>query len=136
MREWTSENERHDVQCHSVRGTVCSQCGDRYSESDISYIDGKAICRDCLKEYITEYGRDHVEDFTEDFISENMKARAADYWENDMSEQQREEIMRLAYLQAKQMHKESRLHDIEDSDREFCFASDDYTDFVRDRLCW
>ena len=136
MREWILENERYDAQCRITRGTICSQCGERYGEDDITYIDGRAICCDCLKEYISEYGRDRVEDFAEDFISEHIKARAADYWENDMSEQQREEIMRLAYLQAKQMHKESRLHDIEDSDRDFCLASDDYTEFVRDRLCW
>lgn len=136
MRDWTSENERYDAQCREPQGIVCSQCGERCSEERITHLDGNPICDDCLKEYIEEYSKSHAEDFTEDFISENLDERSADYWENDMSDQQRKEVMRLAYLQVKQMHKEYHAHDIEESDREFCFASDDYTDFVRDRLCW
>lgn len=136
MRDWTSENERYDAQCREPQGIVCSQCGERCNEERITHLDGNPICDDCLKEYIEEYSKSHAEDFTEDFISENLDERSADYWENDMSDQQRKEVMRLAYLQAKQMHKEYHAHDIEESDREFCFASDDYTDFVRDRLCW
>ena len=132
MRDWTSENERYDAQCKEPQGIICSQCGERCSEERITHLDGNPICDDCLKEYIEEYSKSHAEDFTEDFISENLDERSADYWENDMSDQQRKEVMRLAYLQAKQMHKEYHAHDIEESDREFCFASDDYTAFVRD----
>ena len=106
MRDWTSENERYDAQCREPQGIVCSQCGERCSEERITHLDGNPICDDCLKEYIEEYSKSHAEDFTEDFISENLDERSADYWENDMSDQQRKEVMRLAYLQAKQMHKE------------------------------
>ena len=87
MRDWTSENESHDPQCRERHGTRCSQCGERYHEDDITYIDGKAICCDCLKEYIEEYGKEHAEDFIEDFISANLDARAEDFWKNDLDEQ-------------------------------------------------
>lgn len=126
--------ERVDMQCRERQGILCSQCGERYGEDDITYLDGKAVCCDCLKEYIDEYGRDHAEEFADDFISENIDARAADFWQNDMTEQEKKDAMSWAYLEAKRMHKASNLHDIEQSDRDFCLSSDDYAEFVRERL--
>lgn len=126
--------ERVDMQCRERQGILCSQCGERYGEDVITYLDGKAVCDDCLQEYIDEYGKDHAEEFIDDFISENIDARAEDFWQNDMTEQEKKDTMRWAYLEAKRMHKESNLHYIEQSDRDFCLSSDDYAEFVRERL--
>ena len=136
MRDWTSDNEWYDAQCREPQGTICSLCGERYREEDITYTDGRAVCCDCLKEYIDEYGRNHAEEFTDDYIAKNIDERAADYWQNEMSEPEKKDLMRMAYVQARRFHKECGMKDIEQSDREFCLESDDYTDFVRDRVCW
>lgn len=136
MRDWTSENESHDPQCRERHGTRCSQCGERYHEDEITYIDGKTICCDCLKEYIEEYGKEHAEDFIEDFISANLDARAEDFWKNDLDEQTKKRLMRNIYQEEKRMRRMSNLHNIEQADRDFCLSSDDYSEFVRERLCW
>ena len=107
-----------------------------YQEDDITYIDGKAICCDCLKEYIEEYGKEHAEDFIEDFISANLDARAEDFWKNDLDEQTKKRLMRNIYQEEKRMRRMSNLHNIEQADRDFCLSSDDYSEFVRERLCW
>lgn len=134
MRDWTSENESHDPQCRERHGTRCSQCGERYHEDDITYIDGKAICCDCLKEYIEEYGKEHAEDFIEDFISANLDARAEDFWKNDLDEQTKKRLLRTIYQQEKQMHRACRLKNIEQADYDFCLSSDNYTDFVKEQI--
>ena len=35
-----------------------------------------------------------------------------------------------------QRHRASHLHDIEQSDRDFCLESDNYFDFVRGQMVW
>ena len=56
MRDWTSSNELYDPQCREPEGIRCSQCGDRYREDEITYLDGKpfgeyeTVCLCSLKE--------------------------------------------------------------------------------------
>lgn len=136
MRDWTSSNELYDPQCREPEGIRCSQCGERYSEGELTYLDGRPFCPACLKEYIEEYGRAHTGEFADDYIEANLDERAADFWENDLDEQSKKKLLREIYQREKQRHRASHLHDIEQSDRDFCLESDNYFDFVRGQMLW
>lgn len=69
-------------------------------------------------------------------VKERKKVRAAVFWENDLDEQAKKKLLREVYQREKQRHRASHLHDIEQSDRDFCLESDNYFDFVRGQMIW
>ena len=58
------------------------------------------------------------------------------FGENDLDEQSKKKLLREVYQREKQRHRASHLHDIEQSDRDFCLESDNYFDFVRGQMIW
>ena len=59
-----------------------------------------------------------------------------DFWENVLDGQAKKKLIREGYCREKRLHRAAHLHDIEQSDRDFCLEAVDYFDFVRGQMVW
>ena len=101
-----------------------------------AHLSGRQTVLPGMPEGVHRGGRAHTGEFADSYIEANLDERAADFWENDLDEQSKKKLLREVYQREKQRHRASHLHDIEQSDRDFCLESDNYFDFVRGQMIW
>lgn len=121
--------ESYDPQCREVAQGKCAHCKQTVSVYELTeFANGERVCGDCEAAYLRLNGADFVEEYVEEHQKDYYKHW---WWDNLCFEEQLKHI-KLAYLS--QILEPSDADDLASDRTEFCKESDDFLQFVRERL--
>ncbi len=111
----------------------CDQCGEIVKETEMNYLDGTNVCRDCLSEFCSGY----VEELGEAYIAAHRKEFYLIWWFENLYEEDRIKIAEYAYQKKKEAERQLSYSDwlkyANGNEKDFCLQSSDWIDFVKER---
>lgn len=121
--------ESYDPQCREPQKGYCVQCRQMVPVYELTeFANGERVCRDCEAAYLRLNGAD----FVEPYIEEHQKDYYKHWWWDNLCFEEQLKHIKLAYLS--QILEPSDADDLAADKFEFCEESDDFLQFVREKL--
>ena len=121
--------ESYDPQCREVAQGKCAHCKQTVPVYELTeFANGERVCRDCEAAYLRLNGAD----FVEPYIEEHQKDYYKHWWWDNLCFEEQLKHIKLAYLS--QILEPSDADDLAADKAEFCEESEDFLQFVRERL--
>lgn len=121
--------ESYDPQCKEVAQGECAHCKQTVPVYELTeFANGERVCGDCEAAYLRLNGADFVEPYIEEHHEEYYK----DWWWDNLCFEEQLKHIKLAYLS--QILEPSDADDLAADKFEFCEESDDFLQFVREKL--
>ncbi len=121
--------ESYDPQCREVAQGKCAHCKQTVPVYELTeFASGERVCRDCEAEYLRLNGAD----FVEEYIEEHQEEYYREWWWDNLTPSQQLREIKIVYLA--QILEPSDADDLAVDKFEFCEESDDFLQFVREKL--
>lgn len=121
--------ESYDPQCKEVAQGKCAHCKQTVPVYELTeFANGERVCGDCEAAYLRLNGAD----FVEPYIEEHQKDYYKHWWWDNLCFEEQLKHIKLAYLS--QILEPSDADDLAADKFEFCEESDDFLQFVREKL--
>ena len=121
--------ESYDPQCREPQKGYCVQCRQMVPVYELTeFANGERVCGDCEAAYLRLNGAD----FVEPYIEEHQEEYYREWWWDNLTPSQQLREIKIVYLA--QILKPSDADDLAVDKFEFCEESDDFLQFVREKM--
>ena len=121
--------ESYDPQCREIAQGKCACCRQTIPVYELTeFANGERVCSDCEAEYLRLNGAD----FVNDYIEQHQKEYYREWWWNGLDEAER--MRNIRFVDVAQILTSDEQTEVAKERVCFCEESDDFLQFVKERL--